>query len=158
MSEPGTVPIARMLAMAFRLLIDGLHERLAERGWLDARPAFGFVLLALRTGPANLRDLTELLGTSKQAVSKLVDAMVEIGYVERRTHPDDARAKTVQLTERGHRLLAAVEEIYDELEEHWAQVIGRQRVEDMRHDLDHVLRTAYGGALPAVRPTPDSIS
>jgi DNA-binding MarR family transcriptional regulator len=141
-----------MLAMAFRLLIDGLHERLAERGWNGVRPAFGFVLLALRGGPATLRELTELLGTSKQAVSKLVEAMVDAGYVERRTHPDDARAKTVQLTKRGHRLLTAVEEIYDELEQQWAEVIGRPRVEGIRDDLDAVLRSAYGDALPAVRP------
>ncbi|MBA2308749.1 MAG: MarR family transcriptional regulator [Pseudonocardiales bacterium] len=146
------VPLARLLAMAFRLLIDGLHERLAERGWRDLRPAFGFVLLGLRGGPATLRELTELLGTSKQAVSKLVEAMVETGYVKRRTHPDDARAKTVQLTQRGHRLLAAVEEIYDELERQWADVIGRERIEGIREDLDAVLRSAYGEALPAVRP------
>jgi DNA-binding MarR family transcriptional regulator len=110
------------------------------------------VLLGLRGGPATLRELTELLGTSKQAVSKLVEAMAEAGYVERRTHPADARAKNVQLTPRGHRLLAAVEEIYDELEQQWAQVIGRQRVEGIREDLHAVLRSAYGEELPPVRP------
>ena len=40
------------------------------------RPAFGFLLLALREGPVSLRELVATLGTSKQAVSKLVDAMV----------------------------------------------------------------------------------
>ncbi|MCU1617435.1 MAG: transcriptional regulator, MarR family, partial [Frankiales bacterium] len=50
------VPLARLFAMAYRLLVDGLHERLAERGWSDVRPAFGFVLLALQGGPAGLRD------------------------------------------------------------------------------------------------------
>ena len=42
------IPLARLFAMAYRDLIDGLHERLRARGWHDVRPAFGFVLLAAR--------------------------------------------------------------------------------------------------------------
>ena len=137
--------------MAYRLLVDQLHERLAARGWTDVRPAFGFVLLALRGGPALLRDLPVVLGTSKQAASKLVDAMVEAGYVERMAHQGDARAKRVQLSHRGHELLAAVEEIYAELEAGWARQIGESRLAHLRGDLEAVLRAANGGELPAVR-------
>jgi DNA-binding MarR family transcriptional regulator len=149
----GAVPLARLFAMGFRLLIDGLHERLAERGWTDVRPAFGFVLLALRAGPASLKDLPDVLGTSKQAVSKLVDAMVAAGYVERAVDPGDARARRVQLSARGRELLAAVEEIYAELEEGWAGVLSADRLVALREDLTLVLRTAHGGTLPAVRTT-----
>ena len=145
------VPLARLFAMAYRLLVDQLHERLAERGWADVRPAFGFVLLALRAGPASLRDLPDALGTSKQAVSKLVDAMVAAGYVERAADPGDARAKRVRLSDRGRALLDAVEEIYAELEQGWEQVLPADRVAALRGDLVLVLRAAHGGALPAVR-------
>jgi DNA-binding MarR family transcriptional regulator len=144
-------PLARLFAMAYRQLVDGLHERLAERGWADVRPAFGFVLLALRAGPASLRDLPEALGTSKQAVSKLVDAMVAAGYVDRATDPADARSKRVQLSARGRKLLAAVEEIYGELEGGWSDVLGTDRLARLRSDLEEALRAAHGGELPAVR-------
>jgi len=150
MSEP-PVPLARLFAMAYRLLVDQLHERLAERGWTDVRPAFGFVLLALRAGPASLRDLPAALGTSKQAVSKLVDAMVSAGYVDRVAHPGDARAKQVRLSRRGRDLLAAVEAIYRELEGDWARTLGDRELAGLRADLEAVLRAAHGGALPAVR-------
>ena len=145
------MPLARLFAMAFRQLVDGLHEELPRRGWTDVRPAFGFVLLALRAGPASLRDLPDALGTSKQAVSKLVDAMVAAGYVERAADPGDARAKRVQLSDRGRALLVAVEEIYAELEEGWAGVLSADRLAALRADMVLVLRTAHGGALPAVR-------
>jgi DNA-binding MarR family transcriptional regulator len=145
------VPLARLFAMAYRLLVDGLHERLAERGWDDVRPAFGFVLLALRGGAVPLRDLPRVLGTSKQAVSQLVDAMVAAGYVERGADPGDARAKEVRLSARGRRLLAEVEGIWAELEDGWAAVLGPDRVETLRADLVTVLRHAHGGVLPAVR-------
>src|SRR3954451_3757476 len=139
MSDP-RVPLARLFAMAFRLLVDGLHERLAERGWTDVRPADGFVLLALRDGPSSLRELPATLGTSKQAVSKLVDAMVAAGYVERVPDPADARAKRVGLSARGRALLAEVEDIWRELEEGWARTLGEARLAGLRDDLTTVLR------------------
>ena len=120
-----STPLARLLAMAYRLLIDDLHRELAARGWTGVREAFGFVLLALRGGPISLRELVATLGTSKQAVSKLVDAMVGVGLVERVADPHDARAKDLQLTGRGRALLADVEEIYGELEAGWARTLGR---------------------------------
>ena len=45
-----------------------------------------------------------------------------------------------------------VEEIYLELEEEWADVLGRNRVEQVRGGLVEVLTSAYGGELPPVRP------
>jgi DNA-binding MarR family transcriptional regulator len=149
------VPLARLFAMAYRLLVDGLHERLAERGWAGVRPAFGFVLLALRSGPVPLRDLPGALGTTKQAVSKLVDAMVAEGFVEREADPGDARAKRVQLSARGRALLAEVETIWTDLEQDWAQALGAERLAGLRNDLTVVLRDAHGGSLPAVRTVGD---
>lgn len=138
--------------MAFRLLIDRLHERLAERGWDGLRPAYGFVLLSLAAGPATVNQLATTLGTSKQAVSQLVDGMVATGYATRSVHPGDARAREVGLTERGRRVLAAVQEIYGELEDEWATLVGADHLEQVRGDLEAVLRAAHGGDLPAVRP------
>ena len=149
-SEP-PVPLARLFAMAYRMLVDDLHERLAARGWVGVRPAFGFVLLALRAGPAALRDLPGVLGTSKQAVSKLVDAMVAGDLVERAADPADSRAKRVQLSTRGRALLADVEEIWAELERGWGEVLGEERLGALREDLTSVLRGAHGGVLPDVR-------
>jgi DNA-binding MarR family transcriptional regulator len=92
-----------------------------------------------------------VLGTSKQAVSKLVDAMVAAGYAERAIDPGDSRAKRVQLSARGRALLADVEEIWAELEDGWARTLGDDRMAGLRADLETVLRRAHGGSLPAVR-------
>jgi DNA-binding MarR family transcriptional regulator len=141
--------------MAYRLLVDGLHERLRERGWTDVRPAFGFVLLALRAGPASLRNLPAVMGTSKQAVSKLVAAMMEAGYVELAADPADARAKQVRLSDRGRALLAEVEGIWAELEQDWAATLGADRLTGLCADLETLVRAAHGGALPEVRSVGD---
>ena len=147
-----SVPLARLLAMAYRHLVVGLHERLAARGWRDVRPQYGYVLLACRARPTTSGELAGMLGVSKQAASKLADAMVEEGLLRRRTSSTDSRAKPLSLTARGRRLLVQVEEIYLELEQEWADVLGRARVEQVRAGLVEVLTSAYGGELPPVRP------
>ena len=146
-------PLARLFAIAYRLLIDGLHERLRARGWSDVRPAFGFVLLAARDEPTTSTELAALMGTTKQAASKLVDTMVATGYVRRAVGTDDARQRPIRLTPRGNQLLSAVEEIYVELEREWADIIGPAQLRQIRDDLLRVLTVAHDGELPPVRPT-----
>ena len=148
------VPMARLLALSYRLLIDGLHDRLREQGWNDVRPAFGFVLLATRDQATTSTGLASVLGISKQAASKLVDAMEDAGYVSRSPGVRDARERTVELAERGHRLLDAVEQIYRDLEHEWAEVIGERAVEQTRRNLSRVVLAAHGGVFPSIRPAP----
>jgi len=151
--QPGEPPLARLFAIAYRWLIDGLHDRLRERGWDDVRPAYGFALLAARSAPITATDLAALTGTTKQAASKLVDAMEAAGYLRRTAGAADGRQRPVELTPRGRRLLATVEDIYRELEAEWAALIGERAVERLRRDLVTVLTRSHDGALPPVRPT-----
>ena len=148
----GGPPLARLFAIAYRMLIDGLHDRLQAQGWADVRPAFGFVLLAARDQPASVTGLAPLMGITKQAASKLVEAMVAGGYLERGADPRDGRHRPVHLTDRGHELLRSVEQIYAELEAQWAAVVGASHIQRMRSDLVRVL-SGTDGQLPPVRPT-----
>jgi DNA-binding MarR family transcriptional regulator len=152
-ASPAEVPLARLFAIAYRLLVDGLHERLRSRGWTDVRPAFGFVLLAARDEPTTTKELAALMGTTKQAASKLVEAMVASGYVRRAVGAEDARQRPVHLTARGRKLLTAVEQIYLELEQEWAGTIGVANLRRVRTDLTRVLVAEHDGELPPVRPT-----
>ncbi|HET7462992.1 MAG TPA: MarR family winged helix-turn-helix transcriptional regulator [Longimicrobium sp.] len=151
--EEAGVPLARLFAMAFRSLIDALHARLKETDVADLRPAYGFVLVAARDGAPSVNDVAALMGTTKQAASKLIDGMEADGYVHRVADAADARARRIRLTPRGHAALRTVEAVYAELEAEWARVVGRERLEALRGDLTAVLRSQNGGRLPAVRPT-----
>jgi DNA-binding MarR family transcriptional regulator len=149
---PGSPPLARLFAIAYRSLIDDLHADLRARGWSDVRPAFGFVLLAAAGGPTSVTELADLLGTTKQAASKLVDTMAAAGYVRREANAADGRRRPVALTGRGRDLLAEVEHVYRELERAWGDVLGADGVERLRADLLTVLAISPGGDLPPVRP------
>jgi DNA-binding MarR family transcriptional regulator len=152
--EAAGLPLARLFAIAYRDLIDALHERLAKRGWTDVRPSFGFVLLAARDAPTTTTELAALMGTTKQAASKLAASMLEAGYlVDAPREVADGRIRPLQLSVSGTKLLAAVEELYAELEAEWARIIGGNSLERLRRDLTRVIVASHGGALPAVRPT-----
>ncbi|MEO8267642.1 MAG: MarR family transcriptional regulator [Ilumatobacteraceae bacterium] len=153
-ADDQAVPLARLLAMSYRLLIDSLHTRLREQGWTDVRPAFGFVLLATRDRATTSTELATVLSVSKQAASKLIDAMEEAGFVSRSPGVRDARERIVELADRGHRLLTAVEQIYRDLEAEWVTVIGNRGVELTRRNLSRVVLAAHGGVFPSIRPTP----
>lgn len=147
------VPLARLFAMAYRDLVDGLHGRLVDRGWRDVRPAFGFVLLAARDQPVTITRVAALMGTTKQAASKLAGAIVDAGYLEPSGSSPDSRERPFRLSRRGVRLLADVEEIYAELEAVWADVIGTSGLSRLRRDLTRAVAASHGGRLPAIRPT-----
>lgn len=148
-----TPPLARLMAMAFRTIIDELHRRLRARGWKDVRPSYGYVLLAARDSSITGNEVAALMGITKQAASKLIDAMETAGYVRRREHPEDGRSKHIELSARGQRLLATVEGIYAEIEGEWAAAIGSSALERMRGDLGRALNVLHDGELPAIRPT-----
>jgi DNA-binding MarR family transcriptional regulator len=140
------------MAMGLRSLVDALHVRLEARG-IEVKPVYAFVLLASRERPLTVNDVATLLGTTKQAASKLVEAMDGEHYLTRKPHPEDARAKLLHLAPKGRRVLEAAEQIYRELEIEWANVIGRQRLEALRSDLNDVLLAIHGGKLPPIRPS-----
>ena len=146
------VPLARLFAIGYRSLIDGLHERLTDRGWSNVRENYGFVLLAARGPGIQASEIAALMGVSKQAASKLVEAMERAGYLHRAPHAEDQRAKLVTLTTLGDELLEAVEDIYAELEQEWVALLDRDRVNALRADLTTVLRATHGGRLPPIRP------
>ena len=150
-ADDAQLPLARLFAIAYRQLITDLHDELARRGWTDVRPAYGFALLALREGPLSSGELGVLMGMTKQASSKLVEALVEAGYARRGESTGDARVRPVELTDKGRDLQATAEAIYIDLEDRWAAVIGGDRLAELRADLVSVTSDEKG-ELPPVRP------
>lgn len=147
----GDVTLPRLLAMAFRLLIDQLHDELAASGYV-LRPAHGFALVAIGDAGTTATRLAEVLDITKQGTAKLVDSLVEEGFAVRRPHADDGRARLVVLTERGRSLLDESARIQLRLEDGWRRLLGDDDVTVLRAGLDRAVRTSNGGEHPPIRP------
>jgi DNA-binding MarR family transcriptional regulator len=60
----------------------------------------------LGEGPLRLNDLADRMGVSPPTASRSVDALYELGLVERVPDPQDRRALRIELTSPGRELLA----------------------------------------------------
>ncbi|MFD7436664.1 MarR family winged helix-turn-helix transcriptional regulator [Streptomyces sp. NPDC059861] len=140
------------LSLSFALLAAAgeltrrINDGVVARGF-EGRPVYGFVFARLAPDGATATDLATHLGVTKQAASQLVDELVRKGYVVRRPHPDDARARLVVLTGRGWECARAAEEAAAEAVRAWGELLGEAEVRALGRQL---LRVAPHGP---VRPS-----
>ncbi|MEU3572073.1 MarR family winged helix-turn-helix transcriptional regulator [Kitasatospora sp. NPDC036755] len=123
------------LLLAFRTIIDELHERIAREGHPDLRPMHGFVFQAIGPQGTTATELGRRLGVTKQAAGKTVDNLEQLGYVERASDPADTRRKLVRLTERGTDCLLRSARIFDELREEWSAALGEEQLRQLEDGL-----------------------
>jgi DNA-binding MarR family transcriptional regulator len=136
--------LAFSLLAASRALVDGISAGVRARGFADVRPAHGFAFTLLSAGGATITQLAEHLDVTRQAAAQLVDELSASGYVERRPHPRDARARLIVLTEKGRACTRAAEAAISDTLRTWEAALGPDRLVALRDDF---LRVAPSGPL-----------
>jgi len=115
-------------------------DRVQRAGFPDATDAQ--IAIFRYQGPDG-RQPTEIAATaqlSKQAVNDVLGQLERSGYLKRKPHPDDGRARVVRLTARGRRLDAAVWEAGRDVEWTWRERIGEPAWSVFREVLDQLAR------------------
>lgn len=135
-AAPASVEFAgRLRIAAGRIARGGLGQKRVD-GMTPSRMTALAVLAA--EGPLRMGELAARLGISAPTVSRLVDHLVERGFLERVIDEDDHRATRVRLSADGHRGLADVRE-------HGAGLLA-----DRIAGLDDAERALLEGALPVL--------
>lgn len=88
----------RVLELAV-VLNDDMERELAHRGLTAARAHLVWVLH--KRGPSTQQALAQALGVTPRAITGLVDALADGGFVTREPHPRDRRATLVTFTDNG---------------------------------------------------------
>ena len=136
-----------LLLGAANALVEGIDAGVRARGFADLRPAHGFAFVRLAPDGATVGELADHLDVTKQAASQMVDELVTKGYVERRPHPTDARARLIVLTAKGWACTRAADAAAEETLRPWAAAIGPERLAALRADLGRLTRPGR------IRPT-----
>ncbi|MEV6013972.1 MULTISPECIES: MarR family winged helix-turn-helix transcriptional regulator [unclassified Streptomyces] len=147
MQNSEAMALSAALLAAAGELTQRIHEGVVARGFEGLRPAHGFAFARLAPDGATVTDVAAHLGVTKQAASQLVEELVRKGYVERRPHPEDARARLVVLTELGWACTRAAEEAAADAVGAWAEVLGEGEMRALRTRLTRI--APYG----PIRPT-----
>ncbi|KRV48832.1 MarR family transcriptional regulator [Wenjunlia vitaminophila] len=125
---------ALVLALSGQL-VQEIHSRVSQQGFADLRPAHGFAFARITAGATTTAHLADHLGVSKQAAAQLVEELVRKGYVVRRPHPGDARARLLELTERGWAATRAADRAARAAVAPWREALGDARFGALVADL-----------------------
>ncbi|MEV5906597.1 MarR family transcriptional regulator [Streptomyces sp. NPDC052127] len=137
MQNSEALALTAVLLAAAGELTQRINDGVLARGF-EARPAYGFAFTRLAPDGATVTELGAHLGVTKQAASQLVEELARKGYVERRPHPEDARARLIVLTERGWECTRAAEEAAAEAVRAWVAVLGEGQVHLLRDQLSRI--------------------
>lgn len=78
--------------------------------WGITPPRFSAMVIVSRNPGLKPIQLAKVLGIARSGVVILVDALEELGYMQRHTVPEDRRAFSLSLTEKGQVALRAITE------------------------------------------------
>lgn len=122
----------------YRAMEARVFAAIAEAGFGDITPAQG--RLAARIGPSGTRltDLAEQALITKQTAGHLVDQLERAGYVRRVPDPTDARARLVQMAERGQAVVALARKVEAEVEAEWTAHLGDPATAKLRAALERL--------------------
>lgn len=102
----------RALEHEMSVLVRRIRRVIAERARMlhpELSPVAYSMLMALNdSGPRRASDLVEIFSIDKGAVSRQVQALLELGLIERSPDPEDRRAMILAISEEGHRRLANI--------------------------------------------------
>ena len=112
-----------------------IRAQLREVGADDLPRNGAFILFGLLSGDGTRKDLPSGLGVSKQAVSQVIDVMVTRGYLERHRDAADRRRVSLEVTERGHEVLAAVVRGTETIDQQLASRMSAGEIVSMRSGL-----------------------
>jgi DNA-binding MarR family transcriptional regulator len=133
------LPVGQLLV---RLLAEFRRELLEEAeayGYGDIRLAHLQITGNIGTKGIRLTDLAARAQLSLAATSELVNELQQLGYLERRPDPADARAKLIFPTARGLQLLREASAKVRELEGRWGSYAGEEHFEVALQTLQDVL-------------------
>ena len=128
-------------------VIDEIQVAVKASGFRDVTPLHGFAFARIAAGDATTADLAEHLRVSKQAAAQLTERLVRAGYVSRRAHPRDQRARLLDLTARGQACTRTARAAAENAVAHW-------RNELAPRDVGHFESTllTLTASIPALRP------
>ena len=91
-------------------------------------------------GPDGVRPgtLAERAGMSKQAMNQLLRSLEGLGYISRRSAPDEGRARIVRFTKRGHAAYAKIYEILVGIELEWRAELGASCFDEFKKVLSRI--------------------
>ena len=136
------MPKTPTLKQALHAWMDVAMHR-SMRGWAHhartsglSMPQFSILMQLHYRGVCGMSQVSERFEITPAAASQLVDKLVQSGLIRRQEDPQDRRAKSLELTDKGKELIhQGIEERY-----RWVDQLARKLTEEERSKVSEALQ------------------
>ncbi|MEZ5501253.1 MAG: MarR family winged helix-turn-helix transcriptional regulator [Halioglobus sp.] len=141
---PRATQARQELGQTLMLMARDFQQRLDRDLELRGVPGIGsrhravFLFLG-RYGASRAVDLAEAAGIRPQSMMKIVHELESMGLVERREDPSDSRAKLIDFTARGRKLIAELAQSTETVWQQYADIIGENSLDQTVNRLNALL-------------------
>ena len=120
----------------------------ARQGYDDFKLGHMPLLMNISPGGITNTELAKKARVTKQAMSKVVNELLELGYIETIVHDSDKRSSVISLTAKGKQLVITARKCMLKLEAEYEQQFGKQQFEKAKDMLLKVMHYNEGHLNP----------
>jgi DNA-binding MarR family transcriptional regulator len=106
------------------------------KGHSRLKMSFSQVISHISPHGSLINDLARINGVSKQAISQVVKEVEDLGYIERKQNPHDARSTQLFLTDYGLQLIADSVENISVLRAQLVDVLGERQLQEFSQHIE----------------------
>ena len=139
---------AEQLATALRFYRQAMRDALIDEAFRPLMPAATWLLLSVAREPGTVGQVAQRLGTSKQAVSRLAERLVGLGYCDRRRGESNRRQVILNVTAEGAEAAVALRAGIEAADAVLMAGLDDREQETFRSALARVAATSTAAALP----------
>jgi DNA-binding MarR family transcriptional regulator len=118
----------QLLLRASRIVNRHVVQGLQTRGYANLRSTHTALLSHIDLAGSTVTVAADRAGITKQAMGRLATELEAAGYIREHDDARDARARVLQLTDRGWQLMLDSFDIMADLEQRYARSIGSDRL------------------------------
>ena len=137
-ASPGA-SLAQLLIGSFDVMVEQVVAELEKKGHPGVTATHEFALTAIEGGAQSASALGRSLGVSKQAAAKTISALEQLGYLTRLDDAQDARRRTLAVTDRGREMMTLGAHAFDNVRRRLITSAGASEVEAMERVLAQLL-------------------
>ena len=130
--------LGRLLSKSYRFMSGLAAEYMGQMGYTDLRVGHIVLMVHIDIDGISINELAAKAGVSKQAMSKAVKELQEMGYVNVEKHPKDARSIKVKITAKGVDFLYALKNCVIFIESEFSNIIGDQKFTQLKDILGEI--------------------
>jgi DNA-binding MarR family transcriptional regulator len=112
---------------------------LVASGYSEFKMGYMTLLVHIQPEGTTNNELAKKAKITKQAMSKIVKELVELGYAEQKVHGQDKRSAVVFLTTKGKKLLISARQKVEVLEKEYEALLGEKKFTALKKSLAELI-------------------